>query len=303
MNLFALRALLVTIDAGSFAAAARATCVPKSTLANRVSELEAELGVRLLERTTRRLRLTADGALFVDHARRLVADADDLERLLRDRDTTPRGLLRVATPTLFGETFMGLLASRFLEAAPEAQIDVVFTDRVFDLLDENIECAIRVGLLEDSSLIAKTIARSHAVVVAAPSVASIHVAPVHPDDLGRWPLISAAPADRAQVWALEHASERWAAEPDARLRVGGMLAAREAALAGAGAAWLPEFLVAEALDAGRLIRLLPAWRSAATPINLVYPSRRHLSARVRAFANVLTAAFPERQLHTEPPLS
>lgn len=296
MDLSNVRAFVATVDAGSFAAAARATRVPKSTLANRVGDLETLLGVRLLERTTRRQRLTPDGELFLKRARRLVEDAQDLERLMKDRDATPRGLLRVAVPTLFGMAFMGALAARFAAIAPEAAIDVVFADRRVDLIEENIDCAIRVGPLEDASLIARSIALSHSVVVAAPAQRDQHGAPAHPDMLREWPQVAAAPAETPQLWALERGPERWTMRPDGRVQLGGMIAAREAVIAGAGVAWLPEFIVAEAVAGGRLVRLLPGWRSAATPISLLYPSRRHVSARVRTFSQVMTEAFPNRRL-------
>ena len=296
MDFTALRDFVAVVEAGSFAAAARATRTPKSTVSKRVQELEAGLGLRLLERTTRKLRLTPDGAQLFERAQRLVGDAQDLERLMRDRDDTPRGRLRVASPILFGQAFMGHIAAGFVRMWPETTLEVVFVDRRVDLIGEDFDCAIRVGQLDDSSLVARTFAESYSALVAAPDLFDRGELPATLDELARWPAIAFVPNGPAQPWILEKDDMRRELTPSSVLSLGSLYAVREAALAGAGIAYVPEFIATEAIEAGRLLRLLPDWRSPAASLNIVYPSRRHRSARMRAFIAALSAAFPSRDL-------
>ena len=296
MDLLALRDFVTVVEAGSFAAAARATRTPKSTVSKRVQELEADLALRLLERTTRKLRLTPDGARLFERARRLVADAQDLERLMRDRNETPRGRLRVASPVLFGQAFMGGIAADFARAWPETTLEVVFADRRVDLIEEDFDCAIRVGRLDDSSLVARTFAESHSILVATPDLFGHGQLPATPDDLARWPSIAFVPNGPPLPQILEKDGLHRELPPESALSLGSLYAVRDAALAGAGIAYVPEFIATEAMEAGRLLHVLPDWRSPAVALSIVYPSRRHLSARMRAFIAAMIAAFPTRDL-------
>ena len=296
MNLSALDDFIAVVQGGSFAAAARATRTPKSTLSKRVQDLEAGLGVRLLERTTRKLRLTPDGALFYERARRLAADAQEIERLMRDRDEVPRGRLRVAVPILFGQTFMGRIAAEYAHRWPETTIDVVFADRRVDLITEDFDCAIRVGALEDSSLVARTFAQSESRVVAATDLVGQRSRPRMPLDIAEWPTIDFAPTGAPRPWILERGSERVELRPKGAVTLGSLYAVRDAARAGAGLAQMPEFIVADDVRTGRLLTVLDDWCGPAADLRIVYPSRRHMSARLRAFIDLMTAAFPRRTL-------
>ena len=296
MDLLSLRDFVTVVEAGSFAAAARATRTPKSTVSKRVQELEADLALRLLERTTRKLRLTPDGARLFERARRLVADAQDLERSMRDRDDTPRGRLRVASPVLFGQAFMGRIATDFAKAWPEITLEIVFADRRVDLIEEDFDCAIRVGQLDDSSLVARTFAESCSILVSAPDLLGKGGMPTEPRALEHWPAIAFTPNGSPQPWILEKAGARRELTPRSTLSLGSLYAVRDAALAGAGIAYVPEFIAVEAVKAGRLLHILPDWRSPLASLNIIYPSRRHLSARMRAFIAAMTHAFPDRDL-------
>lgn len=296
MNIDGLKAFLSIVDLGSFSAAARASGVPKSTLSKRIQQLEEDLQTRLLERTTRKSRLTPDGLALLDRARRLVEEADALARDFRDGDSIPRGRLRIAVPMLFGEAFMGRLAARYRRLWPDVQLDIVFTNRRVDLIEEDFDCAIRVGELADSSLIARAFARAETVPAAAPALLA---GGNRPDSIGAlrdMPKIAFASNRRIQHWQLSDGETVEAVDPGGMLVLGSITAVRQAAVEGAGVASLPSFLIKDDLAEGRLVQLLPDWRNPQTTLHLVYPSRRHLSARIRAFHDLLRETFPDMQL-------
>ncbi|WP_068082665.1 LysR family transcriptional regulator [Polycladidibacter stylochi] len=289
MDLAELRDFVAVARAGSFAAAATATCVPRSTLSKRVQMLEAALELRLIERNTRKLRLTQDGELLLERAARLIAEADDLERLMRDRNEEPRGRLRVSVPVMFGQEMMGQIAAAYTQKWPETEIDVVLTDRRSDLIEEDFDCAIRIGPLKDSNNIARCLAWSRTVLVASPRLAAGLDLQSGLDAFSAWPTIAFAPAGTPLPWTLENQTRQIELSPKSAITFANMHAVRAAAIAGGGVALIPAFLVYEALADGRLVQLLTDWRGPASSINIVYPSRRHPSARLRAFIDLLAS--------------
>lgn len=295
MDLMSLKTFVAVVQAGSFASAARATRMPKSTLSKRFQDLESSLGLRLLQRTTRRLHMTADGELLFERARRLIADANDLERLMRDRDKVPRGRLRISVPVLFGNALMGRIAAAYSRRWPETTIEVACTDRRADLVEEDFDCAIRVGPLEDSLLVARTFAQSRNILVVAPDLLKRKLLR-HPSHLARWPTISFMPASVQLPWRLESGEEKLELRPESAISLGSLYAVRDAARTSAGVAFVPEFVVADDLHAGSLKHVLPAWSGPVADLYIVYPTRRHLSPRVQAFIDVVMAAFPKRTL-------
>jgi DNA-binding transcriptional LysR family regulator len=296
MELAALRDFVTVVGEGSMSGAARALGQPKSTLSRRIQMLEDELGVRLLERTTRAIRLTAEGALLHGRAQRLVLEADELRRAVSGHDTEPRGPLRVACSVLFGQVFMGAIAADYVRRWPQTTLDVVFTDRAVDLVEEGFDCAIRATDDTDSTLISRTFARARGLIVASPDFAARHGGIGHPDSLSGIPCIAFAPMGEPLAWPFAREGQTVLVRPVGPLQLGGMSAVREAALAGAGAAAVPEFLVADDLATGRLVRMLPDWTSSERALRLVYPAGRHLSVRVRAFLDLVVARFAQRRL-------
>lgn len=286
MDLSELRSFLSVARAGSFSAAAEQTGVAKSTLSSRVQSLEASLNLRLLERTTRRLRLTPEGEVLVQRAAPLIAEADELERSLRDRNAEPSGRLRVSAP-VFGQARMGQTAAAYVQRWPNASIEVDFSDRTVDLLEEDFDCAIRIGPLPDSGLIARAFARSRTVLVASPEVTEGLRPFDSPEALAGAPTISFAPSGVAVDWILENGAERLRFRPESRVTLGSLEAACAASVAGGGVALVPEVVAAEALESGLLTRLMPEWQGPASALNLVYPAHRHASPRLRAFFDVL----------------
>ncbi|MGQ0764217.1 MAG: LysR family transcriptional regulator [Gemmatimonadota bacterium] len=298
MDLKALQAFIAVVRKGSFAAAARSTRVPKSTLSKRVQDLEASLGQRLLERNTRNLRLTTEGAMLLERAEWLVSEASEIERLIRDRDTLPRGRLRVSVPILFGQCFMGQLAAAYSRAWPETRIEVMLSDRPVDPIEEDFDCAIRVGPLDDSSLVGRTVAYSQSRVVASPSLLERFPPPEDPEDLVTWPTIALSFAGDPARWSLEREDTRIDVTPHGPITLNNIFAVRAAVLAGAGAALIPEFLIADDIREGVVLPLLDSWRTARVELWLIYPRRRQTSARLRAFIETVASRFPDRTLST-----
>lgn len=299
MELVGLRDFVAVARAGSFAEAARVQGVAKSTLSKRVQDLESDLGVRLMDRTSRALRLTPEGALVLERARRLLSEADELRAAVDMSDVVPRGHLRLACPPMFGHAFMGELSSAYLKAFPATTLEAVFTDRLVDLVEEGFDCAIRVLDEADSTLMSRTFARARGIVVATPAFAEAHPELVHPAQLSQIPFVGIILNGRVLGWSLVRGNEAVDVAPGGPLFLGGMTAVLEAVRLGTGAAGLPEFLVADDLASGRLVRLLPEWSAPERALRVVYPAGRHLAARVRAFIDLLADRFPGGQVeHT-----
>ena len=275
------------VQAGGFSAAARQLAVPKSTLSRKVAELEERLGVRLLQRTTRKLGLTDAGRTYYDQAARIVADAQVAEQAVGHMQAAPRGLLRVTAPLSF--TMLGPIVSEYLRKYRDVQIDLVCSDRTFNLVEDGFDVAIRAGQLADSSLVARSLGAIKRVVVAAPGYCKEHGTPQTPADLEKHACLVFAAGAAPNVWALESDGKRIEVRVTARLTVNELEIIRAAALDGIGIAWMPEFVCAEDIRKRRLRHVLCEWRSAETPLHAVYPTARHLSPKVATFIDLVRA--------------
>jgi DNA-binding transcriptional LysR family regulator len=293
MNIEELKDFVAVVRAGSFAAASEETGVPRSTLSKRVQMLEASFDLRLLERSTRKLRLTPDGELLLPRALQLTAEADELERLMRDRSLEPRGRLRVSVPMMLGQELLGGLAASYTARWTETEIDVVFTDQRSDLIDDGFDCAVRIGPLPDSDCIARPLAWSHTILVASPNVIAERTLPDEPESLLDWRTISFAPRGAPVPWLLENGDRRADLKPRSTITLGSLHAVREAAIAGGGIALIPALVAADALNQGALVQIMHRWQGPASGIFIVYPSRRHVSARLRAFIDLLESILTE----------
>jgi DNA-binding transcriptional LysR family regulator len=281
------------VRSGSFTAAARKLGIQKSGASRRVSALEESLGVRLLQRTTRALRLTDEGRVFYDHCLRALAELEDGKLALGGTTATPRGVLRVTAPLSFG--FLGPFVAEFLQRWPEVEVELVCTDRVVDLVEEGFDVAIRAGKLPDSSLIARRIGSLPRFLVASPSYLRRKRQPRLPADLASHECVSFG--TRRSSWLLQSEGESIEVPVSSRLLVNDFDLLRQAVIAGLGIGLLPEPDCALPLTEGRLKRILPAWTGVETPIHAVYPSSRHLSSKVKAFVDHLHARMgqPLRQ--------
>jgi DNA-binding transcriptional LysR family regulator len=295
-DLNALKDFVAVIREGGFSAAGRRLGVPKSTVSKRVQDLEVALNVRLIERTTRALRLTPEGSAFYARAQRIVAEAEDAERFLQQQHDAPVGHLRISAPQLFGQIFLGPIAATFAKQYPEATLEIVLNDRRADLIEDGFDAAVRVGPLEDSSLIVRHIADAENILVAAPDMAA-RFGVKEPEDLVSVPtLVMTQTALGEAVWKFTRDGVARDVTVKPRLALNALVALHEAAVQGAGFAVLPWFLVAKHVKSGQLVQQLPDWKGPVVPVSIVYTSARFLSARLRAFIDALAAAFPDRRL-------
>lgn len=273
------------VQAQSFTAAGRALGLPKSTVSRKVSELEERLGTRLLQRSTRSLSLTDAGRAYYPYASRIVAEMEEADRAVTTMHGAPRGLLRVTAPLAFDA--LGLLVSSYLAKYPEVQLQVVCTDRVVDLVDEGFDLAVRAGRLADSSLIARQLGTTHAIVVGSPQLLEQHGALRRPQDLERLPALVFGAVTNPSKWTLLRKDDEVTVAVRPRLLTNDFAALEEAAVSGLGVALLPAPRCLKAIREGRLRAVLPAWRSHEIPIQAVYPSTRLLSPKVKTFIDHL----------------
>lgn len=289
MDLNEIHIFAKVVDAGSFTGAARELGMPKSTVSRKVSELEARLGARLLQRTTRSLSLTDAGRAYYQHAARIVGEIEEAELAVGRMQQTPRGLLRVTAPLNFD--FLAPMVESFLARYPEVRLEMLCTDRVVHLVEEGFDLAVRVGTLADSSLIARSLGSVQSFVVASPAFVERSGTPEVPGDLERLDCVAfSAVPDRAH-WTLEDGRTQRTVAIRARFTVNDFELLQAAVIGGLGAALMPAFRCLGDLRTGRLVRLLPGWASPAIPIHAVYPSTRHLSPKVRAVLDHLGAAM------------
>jgi DNA-binding transcriptional LysR family regulator len=292
MDLNELQVFARVVQAGSFTTAARGLKMPKSTVSRKVSDLEARLGAQLLQRTTRKLRLTDVGRAYYAHCARIVAEAEQAELAVTHMQAAPHGLLRVTIPLNF--SFLGPIAAEFLERYPEVQLEVVGTDRRVDLVAEGFDLAVRAGRLTDSTLVARRLGSIDRVVVASPAYLEARGAPRSPGELEEHDCLLFGGGREGSVWALQSGSRTVEVPVRSRLVVNDYDMLHEAALAGSGVALLGTFGCASDLSAGRLQRLLPDWSSPGTPVHAVYPSTRHRSPTVTAFVDLLRERWQPR---------
>lgn len=274
-------------DMGSFTAAATRLGWPKSSVSHRVARLERTLGARLLERSTRRLRLTEVGARYHEHARRVLQELELASATVARFRAEPQGWLRISASVVLGQALLPPLVAEFGARYPAVQLFVDLTNRRVDLLEEGFDLAIRAGVLPDSSLVARTLGRAAARLYAAPAYLGRHGNPQAPDDLGSHALIDTAPAAPTDRWTLTHDDGR-ESTVQARFRLVGNDPALlcEVAARGEGIVSLPDFVAAPALTARRLVPVLAAWATRRVDVHAVFPSHKCLSPALRAFVDL-----------------
>lgn len=276
-----LLSFVAVVRDGSFTKAAASLGMTKQAVSGRVARLEARLGVRLLERTTRRVRTTEAGSAFYERCRSIAAQIDEAEREARDRQATPTGLLRVSAPYLFGRRFLAPLIADYMRGHPEVRVELVLADRRANLVEEGFDLAIRVGSLDDSSLAARRLGRVRVSVVGGREFAQ-RKRPVRADELAALPTIGIRPSEDWMVGRKKHRVRP-------ALVVNDLEIACDAAVAGSGVANLPELITRSHLERGALRRLFPD-DEVFVPVHAVYPSREFLSQKVRVFIDALVAA-------------
>ncbi|MDP6343453.1 MAG: LysR family transcriptional regulator [Alphaproteobacteria bacterium] len=279
------------VEHRSFTAAAGSLGMSKSAVSKQVSRLEDRLGARLLNRTTRKLSLTEVGEAFYERCARIVEEAAAAEEEVGNLAAAPRGRLRVNASMTFGTMHLGPAIADFLDSYPEIEIDMVLDDRFTDLVEEGFDVAVRIASLTDSSLIARRIAPSRAVICAAPGYLERHGRPERPEDLRRHNCFGYLYRASGPEWTLEGPDGPMAVPVRGNLRANNGEVLREMAVAGAGIVASPSFIVGDALREGRLVELLTEYVPQTHAIYAVYPHRRHLMPKVRAFVDFLVERF------------
>ncbi|MGF1625007.1 MAG: LysR family transcriptional regulator [Alphaproteobacteria bacterium] len=286
-HLAAMAIFAKVVETKSFTAAARDLGISKSAVSKQISGLEDRLGARLLNRTTRRLALTEIGAAFYDRCSRLVAEAEEAELEVTRMTVEPRGELRVNAPFSFGLIHVAPKLCGFLSMHPGVSLDLTFDDRFVDLVADGYDLAIRIGNLADSSLIARKLATTRVLLVAAPAYWAARGVPASPQALADHECLIYSYRQTGNVWQFGNETVR----VSGRVRANNGDALRQAAVAGHGIAVLPSFIVWEDVLAGRLVPALHAYEPLPLGIYAVYPHSRHLSAKVRAFIDYLAAQY------------
>ncbi len=280
------------VEAGSFTGAARLLGLPKSTVSRKVAQMEARLGIRLLQRTTRSVKPTELGATHYERCARIVAEAEEAERALHQGADAPRGLLRVSAPVEMAGEFLSGLIAEFLQRHPEIEMELDLSGRFVDLVDEGFDLAIRAGQLADSTLVARRLGEDRFQVFASPGLLDIHGLPESPRDLKNRPCILYGQGNRRQTFRFAGPTGLASVTLHGRMLVNNLHVARDIAVADLGFTLLPETMCRGELAAGKLVRVLEQWQLPETGIHAVYPSPRHLTPKVRAFIDFLSREGP-----------
>ena len=290
-----IEAFVAVVQAGSYVRAAERRDTSKAVLSRQVLDLEARLGTRLLNRTTRKLSLTETGAVYFERCRQILDDLQDADAAASATTAAARGRLRINAPLTFGNLHLAPLWGEFLKLHPLVELDITLTDRVVDLVEEGFDLAVRIvqaGRLPSSSLVARQLASDRMLLCASPGYLRSAPAITHPDDLARHAAMAYAWWSGGDVWSFTDADGRTASVTiRPRLRTNSGDTCRAAALADQGVIYQPAFLVGPDVRAGRLVALLPGWQGTALDLHAVYPSRAHLSGKVRAMVDFLADSF------------
>ena len=287
-----MQAFVSVVQAGSFVAAAARLDSSKAVLSRQLMELEAALGSRLLNRTTRSLSLTDAGADYFERSRQILADLAEANAAASAGATHISGRLKINAPLTFGNLHLAPLWGEFLKLHPQVELDITLTDRIVDLIDEGYDLAVRISAQPDSSLVSRALAHDRMRLCASPAylrqAETIHSA----SDIARHSVMAYAWWSDGDTWKLQDTQGRSIPiQTHPRLRTNSGDTCRAAALADQGLVYQPGFLVGEDLRQGRLVEVLPELQGAAITVQAVYPSRKYLPGKVRAMVDFLAAAF------------
>ncbi len=280
------------VDSGSFVKAAGALGVSKAAVSRHVVEMETRLGVRLLHRTTRRLSLTDEGQIFYARSKDLLAELAEAEDEITARSEAASGLLRINAPFTFGVQHLAPLWGEFMALHPQVKLEVTLADRLVDLVEEGYDIAIRIARLEASTLVSKQLTSTRMVLCASPAYLQQHGTPKHPHELADHAVVAYSYWSTKDEWHFTGpAGQAVSVKTTPRLMTNNGDTCVAAALAGQGIVLQPTFLVGQDLAAGRLVELMPEFRSLALGIYAVYPTRKHVTPKVRALLDFLGSRF------------
>lgn len=294
MDLNDLYYFVKVVDHRGFAPAGRALGMPKSRLSRRIALLEERLGVRLLQRSTRRFALTEPGQIYLVHCRAMLVEAEAAQEAIDIRRSDPCGTVRLSCPLALLETRVAAMLSSFMLANPRVSVQLDATNRRVDVIAEGLDLAIRVRPppLEDSELVLRILGQRAQCLVAAPALLDAHGMPHAPTEVPLLPSLGLGVAGQEQLWTLDGpAGARVEVRHHPRLLTRSMMSLRTAAVAGVGVVQLPVMMMRDELQEGRLVRVLPQWAPRPELVHLVYPSRRGLLPAVRALIEHLAERF------------
>ena len=290
-----MEAFATVVDQGGFTDAAKKMGISKSAVSKHISSLEARLGARLLNRTTRRVSPTEIGLAYYDRARRVLSDAGEADALVASMQSAPAGLLRLSVATDFGVNHLSPILGDFLQQFPDITVNMVLNNRYVELISEGFDMAIRMGDLEDSSLRARKLTETQMRMIAAPSYFEKHGRPTRLDDLNSHKLLHYSNQASGNAWKITAPSGE-----ERQIRSAGWLSVNDgqsllnACIAGLGIAYLPSFLYANAMEQGQVVDVMPDLPIERTGIYAVHPPGRFAQPKVRAFVDFLVAHFNEK---------
>ncbi len=282
------------VDAGSFVKAADALDLSKAAVSRYVVDMETRLGVRLLHRTTRKLSLTEEGQVFYARSKELLAELQEAEDEVTARSDAASGLLRINAPFTFGILHLAPLWGEFKALHPKVSLDVTLADRLVDLVEEGYDVAIRIAKLENSSLVSKRLATTRIVLCASPQYLAQHGTPQHPSELANHAIISYSYLATKDEWRFTGPQGPVSVKTNPCIHTNSGDTCRAAALSHQGVILQPTFLVGKDLADGSLVELMPDYQSVELGIYAVYPTRKHVSAKVRALIDFLSSHFAGR---------
>ncbi len=286
-----MRAFVTVVDKGSFVRAADALELSKTAVSRLVGELEARLGTRLLHRTTRKLSLTPEGEVFHERCRQLLAEVAAAEAELTAHAGEAVGRLRLNVPVTFGLLHLAPLWPAFMALHPKVELDITLADRLVDLVDEGYDAAVRIARLQPSSLISRRLSSTRLVLCASPEYLRRHGAPTHPAELAQHAVISYTLLSMGDRWEFEGPAGPVSAMVSPRMRTNSGDTCCAAALQHQGLVLQPTFMVGPYLLSGALVEVMSPYRSIELGVYAVYPSRKHLTPKVRALIDFLVASF------------
>ncbi|CAI3799990.1 HTH-type transcriptional regulator DmlR [Pseudomonas sp. MM221] len=281
-----MRIFAQVMEAGSFTAAADRLGMSKQSVSRRLMQLEERLGVRLLNRSTRRLDATPLGQHYYQSALRLLGEVQQVEHDISGQAQALRGTLRLSAPLSFAMSHLGCLLTEFLQLHPQVDVEVDLSDRAVDLIGEGYDLALRIGALEDSSLIARRIASVERVYCASPAYLQARGVPAKPEELAGHDCLPYGHSRQVQ-WQFRQGGKAQAIQVTGRMRANNGELLRDAAIAGMGVTYLPTFIVGQALADGRLVAVLEEWTLPALQLSAVYPQHRQVARPVQGFVSFL----------------
>lgn len=297
-RILSMQVFVRVVDSGGFTRAAHSLQMPRATVSMAVQELEAHLGVRLLHRTTRRVALTQDGAAYYERCQNVLEELDEIESQFRQTDAQPRGKLKVDAPCRIARLVIAPALPDFFRRYPGIELELDATDRPVDLVQEGVDCAVRVGELTDSRLVARPLGLMPMANYAAPSYVERHGAPATVADLARHSMVQyVSPlTGKSYDWEYMDNGEYRTVPVRAAVSTNHSETYLACALAGLGLVQMPAIDIRELVENGQLVEVLPEWRAPPLPVSALYPHRRHRSGKVLAFIEWIEALFRERML-------